>query len=87
MFCPALLRIWYYPANDPAWHPRMTLGVPNMEVRESLKSLWWKQLMKIEEEDFSLLLCRCDHQREESHFKVLCVFGRASRSLLRHACA
>ena len=34
----------------------LTLGMPNMEVRESLKSLWWRQLMKIEERDFVALV-------------------------------
>ena len=34
----------------------LVLGVPNLEVRESLKSLWWKQLMKIEEKDFTALV-------------------------------
>ena len=33
----------------------LTLGMPNREVRESLRSLWWKQLMKIEEKDFTAL--------------------------------
>ena len=47
---------WHHPANDPARHPRMTLGVPNMEVRESLKSLWWRELMKMDEKDFNALV-------------------------------
>ena len=34
----------------------LTLGMPNREVRESLRSLWWKQLMKIDEEDFTALV-------------------------------
>ena len=34
----------------------LTLGMPNREVRESLRSLWWKQLMKIEEKDFTALV-------------------------------
>ena len=34
----------------------LTLGMPNREVRESLRSLWWKQLMKIDEEDFTVLV-------------------------------
>ena len=34
----------------------LTLGMPNREVRESLRSLWWKQLMKIEERDFTALV-------------------------------
>ena len=48
---------WYYPFNDRnARRPRMTLGVPNLEVRDSLNSIWWKQLMKIEEKDFVALV-------------------------------
>lgn len=62
---------WYYPANDPARHPRMTLGVPNMEVRESLKSLWWKQLMKIEERDFTALVDVAKSQLAEGDVDAL----------------
>ena len=49
----------------------MTLGVPNMEVRESLKSLWWKQLMKIEEEDFTALVDVAKRQLAEGDVRML----------------
>ena len=62
---------WYHPANDVAKHPRMTLGVPNMEVRESLKSLWWKQLMKIEERDFTALVDVAKRQLAEGDVRML----------------
>ena len=62
---------WYHPANDPARHPRMTLGVPNMEVRESLKALWWKQLMKIEERDFTALVDVAKRQLAEGDVRML----------------
>ena len=48
---------WYFPFGDKcARRPRMTLGVPNLEVRDSLNTIWWKQLMKIEEKDFTALV-------------------------------
>ncbi len=34
----------------------LVLGIPNTEVRISLNSLWWKQLMKIDENDFNSLV-------------------------------
>ena len=62
---------WYHPANDAARHPRMTLGVPNMEVRESLNSLWWKQLMKIDERDFCALVDVAKRQLAEGDVRML----------------
>ena len=62
---------WYRPANDLAKHPRMKLGVPNMEVRESLKSLWWKQLVKIEEKDFTALVDVAKRQIAEGNVDAL----------------
>ena len=49
----------------------MTLGVPNMEVRESLKALWWKQLMKIEERDFTALVDVAKRQLAEGDVRML----------------
>ena len=49
----------------------MTLGVPNMEVRESLKALWWKQLMKIEERDFTALVDVAKRQLAEEDVDAL----------------
>ena len=34
----------------------LTLGMPNREVRESLRSFWWTLLMKIDEKDFTALV-------------------------------
>jgi len=49
----------------------LVLGVPNMEVRESLKSLWWKQLMKIEEKDFTALVDVAKRQIAEGDVRGL----------------
>jgi len=49
----------------------LTLGMPNREVRESLKSLWWKQLMKIEEEDFTALVDVAKRQLAEGDVDAL----------------
>ena len=49
----------------------LVLGVPNMEVRESLKSLWWKQLMKIEERDFTALVDVAKRQLSEGDVRML----------------
>ena len=49
----------------------LVLGVPNMEVRESLKSLWWKQLMKIEEKDFTALVDVAKRQIAEGNVRGL----------------
>ena len=49
----------------------LVLGVPNMEVRESLKSLWWKQLMKIEEKDFTALVDVAKRQLAEGDVRML----------------
>ena len=63
---------WFHPESDPvARHPLMTLGVPNLEVRASLKSLWWKQLMKIEERDFVALVDVAKRQIAEGDVRML----------------
>ena len=63
---------WYYPFNDRnARRPRMTLGVPNLEVRDSLNSIWWKQLMKIEEKDFVALVDVAKRQISEGDVRML----------------
>ena len=49
----------------------LTLGMPNMEVRQSLKSLWWKQLMKIEEKDFTALVDVAKRQLAEGDVRML----------------
>ncbi len=49
----------------------LTLGMPNREVRESLRSLWWKQLMKIEEEDFTALVDVAKKQLAEGDVDAL----------------
>jgi len=49
----------------------LMLGVPNMEVRESLKSLWWKQLMKIEERNFTALVDVAKRQIAEGDVDAL----------------
>ena len=49
----------------------LTLGMPNREVRESLKSLWWKQLMKIEEKDFTALVDAAKKQLAEGDVDAL----------------
>ena len=49
----------------------LTLGMPNREVRESLKSLWWKQLMKIEEKDFTALVDVAKRQIAEGDVDAL----------------
>ncbi len=58
-----LYQSGYLTIKKPVWtdeggrHVKeLVLGVPNMEVRTSLNSLWWKQLMKIEEKDFNALV-------------------------------
>ena len=63
---------WYYPFGDRlARRPRMILGVPNLEVRDSLNSLWWKQLMKIEEKDFNALVDVAKKQLAEGDVRML----------------
>ena len=63
---------WYYPFGDrAARRPRMTLGVPNLEVRDSLNSIWWKQLMKIEEKDFAALVDVAKRQVAEGDVDAL----------------
>ena len=63
---------WYYPFGDrAARRPRMTLGVPNLEVRDSLNSIWWKQLMKIEEKDFVALVDVAKRQVAEGDVDAL----------------
>jgi len=63
---------WFHPEDDPvARHPLMTLGVPNLEVRASLKSLWWKQLMKIDERDFTALVDVAKRQLAEGDVRML----------------
>ena len=49
----------------------MILGVPNLEVRASLKSLWWKQLMKIDEKDFTALVDVAKRQIAEGDIRML----------------
>ena len=49
----------------------LTLGMPNREVRESLRSLWWKQLMKIEEKDFTALVDVAKRQLAEGDVRML----------------
>ena len=49
----------------------LVLGVPNLEVRASLKSLWWKQLMKIEERDFVALVDVAKRQIAEGNADAL----------------
>ena len=49
----------------------LTLGMPNREVRESLKSLWWRQLMKIDEKDFVALVDVAKRQVAEGNVDVL----------------
>ena len=49
----------------------LVLGVPNLEVRASLKSLWWKQLMKIEERDFVALVDVAKRQIAEGDVRML----------------
>ena len=49
----------------------LTLGMPNREVRESLRSLWWKQLMKIEERDFTALVDVAKRQLAEGDVDAL----------------
>ena len=49
----------------------LTLGMPNREVRESLRSLWWKQLMKIEEMDFTALVDVAKRQLAEGDVDAL----------------
>ena len=49
----------------------LTLGMPNREVRESLKSLWWKQLMKIDEKDFTALVDVARQQLIEGDVRML----------------
>ena len=49
----------------------LTLGMPNREVRESLKSLWWKLLMKIDEEDFTSLVDVAKRQLAEGDVRML----------------
>jgi enoyl-CoA hydratase/carnithine racemase len=49
----------------------MTLGVPNLEVRDSLNSIWWKQLMKIEEKDFAALVDVAKRQLAEGDVRML----------------
>ena len=63
---------WYYPFNDRrARRPRMTLGIPNLEVRDSLNSIWWKQLMKIEEKAFTALVDVAKKQLAEGDVDAL----------------
>ena len=62
---------WFHPFNDLARRPRMTLGIPNLEVRDSLNSLWWKQLMKIEERDFNALVDIAKRQIAEGDMRGL----------------
>ena len=58
--------------EDSGHHVKnLVLGVPNMEVRESLKSLWWKQLMKIEEKDFTTLVDVAKRQLAEGNVDAL----------------
>ena len=58
--------------EDSGHHVKnLVLGVPNMEVRESLKSLWWKQLMKIEENDFTTLVDIAKRQIAEGDIRML----------------
>jgi len=49
----------------------LVLGVPNLEVRDSLKSLWWKQLMKIEEKDFTALVDVAKRQIADGDVRML----------------
>ena len=49
----------------------LTLGMPNREVRESLRSLWWKLLMKIDEEDFAALVDVAKRQLAEGDVRML----------------
>ena len=49
----------------------LTLGMPNMEVRTSLRSLWWKLLMKIDEEDFTALVDVAKRQVAEGNVDAL----------------
>ncbi|MBQ7189332.1 MAG: AAA family ATPase [Kiritimatiellae bacterium] len=49
----------------------LVLGVPNLEVRASLKSLWWKQLMKIEEKDFTALVDVAKGQLADGDVRML----------------
>ncbi len=49
----------------------LVLGVPNMEVRSSLNSLWWKQLMKIDEKDFNALVDAAKRQLAEGDVRML----------------
>ena len=49
----------------------LTLGMPNREVRESLKSLWWKLLMKIDEKDFAALVDVAKRQIAEGDVDAL----------------
>ena len=58
-----LYQSGYLTIKKPVWTDEggrhikeLVLGVPNMEVRTSLNSIWWKQLMKIEEKDFNALV-------------------------------
>ena len=57
----------------------LTLCMPNMEVRESLKSLWWKLLMKIEEKDFTALVDVA--KRQLAHGDVRMLVGKTLYSL------
>lgn len=49
----------------------LTLGMPNREVRESLKSLWWRQLMKIDEKDFVALVDVAKRQVADGDVRML----------------
>jgi hypothetical protein len=49
----------------------LTLGMPNREVRESLRSLWWKLLMKIDEDDFAALVDVAKKQLADGDVRML----------------
>lgn len=61
----------YWSDEDGRHVEGLTLGMPNREVRESLRSLWWKQLMKIEEKDFTALVDVAKRQLAEGDVRML----------------
>ena len=50
------------PVGSPAPRLKLVLGIPNLEVRESLRSAWWRTLLQIDENDFTSLANRAGRQ-------------------------
>ena len=48
--------------GSPVPRVKLVLGIPNVEVRESLRSAWWRTLMQIDEGDFNALVRRAGGQ-------------------------